>query len=138
MNTTNVWRKQWVLLTQQHNTNMTKDDPLKKRTVLGYSLEPKQDVYVNYLFPTLTASFLYILHFSTDVVLAYRHFIEENPIWATLTAFFMYLPVLGCFIITVSSWELWPEYEGCGWTNIKWVLLKILQHLCFPVWSMWR
>lgn len=109
-----------------------------ERTLLGYDLAPKQDVYVNYLFPTVAASLLYIFNFATDLALAYRHFCEENPIWSFLTSFFMYLPVLGCFMITISSWELWPDYEGCGWENIKWAVLKVLQHVFFPVWSMWR
>lgn len=114
-------------------------EPTKvKPQLLGYDLTAKQDVWVNYLLPTFGACLLFILHFASDLVLTYRHFVEENPIWASLTLFFMYLPVLGCFVITISSWELWPKYEGCGWTNIKWALLKILQHVFFPIWSMWR
>lgn len=111
---------------------------IKQKTVLGYDLTSKQNIYLNYLFPTLAASVLYILQFSSDLVLAYRHFKDENPIWASLTLFFMYLPVLGCFIITISLWELWPEYEGCGMSNVRWAVLKVLQHFFFPIWSMWR
>lgn len=111
---------------------------IKQKTILGYDLTPKQDVYLNYLFPTLAACVLYVLQFSSDLVLAYRHFRDENPIWASLTLLFMFLPVLGCFIITISLWELWPEYEGCGMTNVRWAVLKVFQHCFFPIWSMWR
>lgn len=119
-------------------TMVTKKKLPIQRTILGYKLNSIQDVYVNYLCPTIAACFLYIFLFASDLVLAYRHFCDENPIWAFLTFFFMYLPVLGSFIITISSWELWPEEEGCGWRNIKWALIKIVEHVLFAVWSMWR
>lgn len=117
---------------------VTKKKSPTQRTILGYELNEKQDVYVNYLWPTIAASLLYIFLFASDLVLAYRHSCDENPIWSFLTFFFMFLPVLGCFIMTISSWELWPEEEGCGCSNTKWALLKIFQHLFFPIWSMWR
>lgn len=111
---------------------------IKQKTILGYDLTSQQDIYLNYFLPTVAACVLYILQFSSDLVLTYRHFSDGNPIWASLTLFFMYLPALGCFIITISSWELWPEYEGCGMSNINWAILKVLQHTFYPVWSMWR
>lgn len=117
---------------------VTKKKSPTQRTILGYELNPKQDVYVNYLCPTIAACLLYIFLFATDLVLAYRHYCDENPIWSFLTSLFMYVPVVGCLILTISSWELWPEEEGCGWRNIKWALVKILEHAFFAIWSMWR
>lgn len=109
-----------------------------KKTVLGYEITSKQNAYLNYLVPSVLSCILYILLFTTDLATAYRHFEEDNPIWATLTILFMYMPVVGCFIITVSSYELWPEYDGCSNNNIFWFIFKFLQHLFFPIWSMWR
>ncbi|XP_022908319.2 uncharacterized protein [Onthophagus taurus] len=123
---------------------MTKSESIYKRTVvvtrtiLGYELSAKQDVIANYLIPAITGCLCYILLFAADLGTVYRHFEEENPVWASLTLLFMFLPVIGCFIWVISSWELWPEIEGCGRNNVKWALWKVLQHFFFPIWSMWR
>lgn len=109
-----------------------------KQTVLGYELDSKQNVYVNYLVPSVLSVIFYVFYFASDLALSYRHFKEDNPIWGSLTLLFMYVPVLGCFIVTTSSWELWPELEGCSARNIKWAFLKISQHVFFPIWCMWR
>lgn len=108
------------------------------KTFLGYELNSIQDIYFNYLTPTIIGCLFYILHFAGDVAVTYRHFYDENVIWGSLTLLFIYLPVILCFVITSSSWELWAEQEGCGPNNIKWITLKIVQHLGFPIWSMWR
>lgn len=107
-------------------------------TVLGYELNSKQNACFNYLLPAIFWCSMYILHFASDLVLAHRHHIEEDPIWASLTLFFMYLPVIGCFVLTVSSIEMWPDYDECTLSNVKWLSVKILQHLFFPIWTMWR
>ncbi|KAF2898950.1 hypothetical protein ILUMI_07211 [Ignelater luminosus] len=107
-------------------------------TVLGYEVDTRQNVIANHLVPSIIGCLFYIIHFACDFTVAYRHFREDNSVWGSLTIFFMFLPVLGCYILIISSWELWPEYEKCGLTNVKWVLLKTAQHMYFPVWSMWR
>lgn len=108
------------------------------KTFLGYELNAIQDIYFNYLTPTLIGALFYIVHFTGDVATSYRHFYDGNPVWGSLTLLFIYLPVILCFIIVISSWELWAEQDGCGPNNIKWALFKIAQHLLFPIWSMWR
>lgn len=108
------------------------------KTFLGYELDSTQDLYVNYLTPTVIGCIFYITHFACDLGVTYRHFHDENVVWASLTLFFVYLPVILCFVITISSWELWAEEVGCGPNNIKWFTLKFVQHLAFPIWSMWR
>ena len=109
-----------------------------KRTVLGYELDSVQDVYANYLVPSVFGFLLYVLQFGADVTCVYRHFRERDPIWGSLTLFFVCLPVLGCYVRTMSSLELWPEMDDCDGRNVKWAAVKTLQHLFFPVWSTWR
>ncbi|RZC36893.1 uncharacterized protein BDFB_005785, partial [Asbolus verrucosus] len=96
------------------------------------------DAYVNYLVPSITSLILYMFLFASDSALVFRHYKDDNPIWASLTLFLMYLPSLCSYILIVSDWELWPEMVGCGLTNFLWFLLKTLQHMFFPVWAMWR
>lgn len=111
---------------------------VKKSTILGYELTPRQDAWVNYLVPSIGACFLYMFLVASDISVVISHSRNGDPIWSLLTLFFMFLPVLGSFVIIVSNWELWPEFEGCGRENIIWFWTKILEHLLFPVWSMWR
>ncbi|XP_025833088.1 uncharacterized protein LOC108742546 [Agrilus planipennis] len=119
---------------------MTTEDSagVKKSTALGQILTTKQNIYANYLIPSVAAVLLYNINFACDVVVAYRHYAEDNPVWASLTIFFLYLPIIGCFVLTVSAWEHWPEFEGCGVENVKWIFVKIFQHVFFPLWAMWR
>lgn len=111
---------------------------VKKKTLLGYELSPHIDALVNYLIPSLCACVLYMLLIATDVAVTISQYRNGDPIWSSLTLFFMYLPVIGSFIIIVSNWELWPEFEGCGRDNIIWFWTKTFEHLLFPCWSMWR
>ncbi|KAF5283779.1 hypothetical protein FQA39_LY17217 [Lamprigera yunnana] len=107
-------------------------------TLLGYELNVHQFIIANYLVPSVSSCFLYIVHFAFDFGVAYRHFYENNPIWGGLTLFFMYLPAISCYTLTISLLELWPKLEGCGGENTKWCLMKTLQHVFFPIWSIWR
>lgn len=109
-----------------------------KRTILGYELTSTQNVYANFLLPSVLGCILYILQTGADIGVAYGHFREGNPIWGALTVFFMICPVIGCFIWATTTLEMWPEIDGCGVKNINWILLKVFQHLFFPIWSMWR
>lgn len=123
----------------QVNASKSSDLPvLIKLNVLGFNLSSKQNVYVNYLLPSIIGCLFYVFLFAVDFVTFYRHLRDDNPIWASLTLLFLYMPVIGCFILIVSSWELWPELDGFSFRNIKWFMFKFMQHLFFPLWSMWR
>ncbi|KRT86406.1 hypothetical protein AMK59_160, partial [Oryctes borbonicus] len=95
-------------------------------------------VWANYLIPSVIGCLLFILQTAADIGVVYSHFRENNPIWASLTISFLYCPVLGCLIWCTTSLELWPQIDGMGFENINWLLLKILQHVLFPVWGVWR
>ncbi|CAG9813974.1 unnamed protein product [Phaedon cochleariae] len=110
----------------------------KKSTLLGYELTPRQDALINHLVPAISASTLYIFLIAADVAVIVSHYRNGDPIWASLTLFFMFLPVLCSFVIIVSNWELWPEFEDCGKANMLWFWRKTFEHLFFPVWNMWR
>ncbi|XP_017769825.1 PREDICTED: uncharacterized protein LOC108557701 [Nicrophorus vespilloides] len=109
-----------------------------KLTVLGYELTAKQNAYLNYLLPSVFGCAMYVVHFAVDLGLVYRLYKEDEAIWAGLSIFFMYLPALACFTLTVSSCDMWPEYERFGCKSFKWIVTKIIEHAFFPIWSMWR
>lgn len=110
----------------------------QKKTLLGYELTVYQDAVLNYLIPSLSACLLYMILIASDSAVIFSHFKNNDPIWGSLSLFFMYLPVLASFIIITSSWELWPEFDGCGRNNLIWFWVKTAEHLLFPFWSMWR
>lgn len=127
----------WKAMSEERNGHEIKETVVVP-SVLGYELDSKQYVITNYLIPSVTGCLLYVLHFACDLTVAYRHVREDNAVWGALTIFFMFLPALGCYILTISAWELWPTFDGCDKSNVKWGFLKTFQHVCFPVWSMWR
>lgn len=108
------------------------------KTFINYELTPRQNVIINHFIPSICSLLLYILLFASDSVLVFRHYKDEDPIWASVTLFIIYLPSLCSYIVIISSWELWPKMEGCGCDNFLWWLIKTLEHLLFPVWAMWR
>ncbi|KAK9879719.1 hypothetical protein WA026_006779 [Henosepilachna vigintioctopunctata] len=109
-----------------------------RKTLLGFPLTAKQDVLYNYLIPSTGACFLYVFLLATEISLIHRHFKDGNYVWAWITLVFLYLPAFGSCAITLSSLELWPDVKLWTKNNIVWVLIKIVQHLLFPIWSLWR
>ncbi|XP_044266353.1 uncharacterized protein LOC123012471 [Tribolium madens] len=109
-----------------------------RKTFLNYELTPRQDIIINYFIPSVCSFLLYIFLFASDCVVVFRHYKDEDPIWASVTLFIIYFPSLCSYIVVTSSWELWPEMEGCGCDNFLWWLIKTLEHLLFPVWAIWR
>ncbi|XP_057666131.1 uncharacterized protein LOC130899946 [Diorhabda carinulata] len=109
-----------------------------KKVLLTYELNSKQDALVNYLVPSVCACILYMFLIAADIAVIFSHYKNGDPIWASLTLFILYIPVLASFIIIISNWELWPEFESCSKVNLIWFWTKVLEHLLFPVWSMWR
>lgn len=117
---------------------MSSHQNISTRKILGLPLTPKQDAIVNYLVPSLGASILYILLFSVEVGLIHRHYLNwhRTLTWTTLSI--MYFPVLASYVIVLSRAELWPERTFGGKKNLFWLWYKTVQHIFFPVWSLWR
>ncbi|XP_076266458.1 uncharacterized protein LOC143200075 [Rhynchophorus ferrugineus] len=114
-------------------------DSTKTKTLLGYELSPRQDALVNYLLPSVSACLLYKFIVAADIGVIFRHYKDEDPIWASLTLSMMYLPVLGSFMIIISDIDYWPDAdEGMTRENAKWFFRQTIEHLFFPCWNMWR
>lgn len=113
--------------------------PFKRQTTfLHYPLNKKQDIKHNLLIPLCVSCVVYMIHFAADIVLAYQHHNTENEFYRSLTLLWVFLPVIASFVLTVSNLKLWPEEEGFGRLSFKWLGVRILQHLLFPVWAMFR
>ncbi|XP_030753291.1 uncharacterized protein LOC115880252 [Sitophilus oryzae] len=111
----------------------------KPKTLLGYELTPTQNALVNFLLPSIGACVLYKFIIAVDVGVIFRHYKDNDPIWASLTIFIMYLPALSSYVIIMSDWDYWPEPDkGLTRNNVKWAFRQTLEHLFFPFWNMWR
>ncbi|XP_066157830.1 uncharacterized protein [Euwallacea fornicatus] len=110
----------------------------KTKTLFGYELTPRQNLLLNHLLPSVLASLLFIFIIAADIGVIFRHCKDDDPIWASLTLFCMYLPVIGSLIIILTDADYWPDPENMTRENCAWMMKKILGHLLFPVWSMWR
>ncbi|XP_066260718.1 uncharacterized protein [Euwallacea similis] len=110
----------------------------KTKTLFGYELTPRQNLLLNHLLPSVLASLLFIFIIAADIGVIFRHYKDDDPIWASLTLFCMYLPALGSLVIILTDADYWPDPENMTKENFVWMIKKILGHLLFPVWSMWR
>lgn len=108
------------------------------KTLLGWKLTSFQDVLVNYLIPSICACFLYIFIIACDVAVIFRHYKDEQHLWAHLTITFMFLPAIGSYLLIITDIDLWPEEVFQTRANFKWFILKFVQHALFPIWNMWR
>ncbi|ERL84897.1 uncharacterized protein LOC109537611 isoform X2 [Dendroctonus ponderosae] len=109
------------------------------KTVFGFGLSSHQNALLNHLFPSILAPFLFMLIVATDIGVIFRHYKDGDPIWASLTLFCMFLPAMGSLIITLTDWDYWPEPEnGMTSDNSYWLYKKIIGHVFFPVWNVFR
>nr|CAI5865961.1 unnamed protein product [Callosobruchus analis] len=117
---------------------MGRERNLNKSYLLGYELTLHHSAIVNHLVPSICSCALYIALISTDTGVCFCHLQNDDTVWASLSLFIMYLPAICSYVIVISNWELWPEFQGCGRDNLIWFWVKTVQHLFFPAWSMWR
>lgn len=119
---------------------MPEVDSKDVKTLLTYKLTPLQDAIVNYLVPSVGSCLLFAFTLAADIALIHRHFKDEHPTWAHLILWLMYLPVAGSLVLIVTDWDLWPRDEEIKnrMTRCLWLFGKVLEHVFFPVWMMWR
>lgn len=110
----------------------------KPDTLLQTRLTLKQQVYWNYLLPISLTTLIYILNFAADTCLVLQHKRDEQYFFAFVTSAWIHLPVVGSFFLTMSNVDIWPQQQGFGKENLRWLCIKVLQHLFFPVWAMYR
>ncbi|GLV38807.1 uncharacterized protein CBL_05806 [Carabus blaptoides fortunei] len=110
----------------------------KPDTLLKSPLTLKQQSYWNYIVPVTLTTLIYILNFAADLCLVVQHNRDEQYFFAYITLAWIYLPVLGSFFLTMSNVDIWPEEQGFGRANLRWLCIKVLQHMFFPIWAMYR
>ncbi|XP_011496498.1 PREDICTED: uncharacterized protein LOC105361093, partial [Ceratosolen solmsi marchali] len=111
----------------------------KSAKCLRVPLKSKEQIYIIFLIPAIVNCFIYVIHFSVDLVVAIQHFRENNPVWACITICFMYAPALAYFILTISRPDWWMTdddkmYKG----TFLWLLLQVGKLIAFPLFAMYR
>ena len=102
-------------------------------------LKSKEQIYLVFLIPAMINCLIYVIHFSSDLVVAVQHFRENNPIWGCITISFMYAPAIAYFVLTISRPDWWMTdddklYKGA----FLWFLLQLIKLIMFPFFALYR
>nr|XP_031838553.1 uncharacterized protein LOC116429587 [Nomia melanderi] len=111
----------------------------KSTRFLQVPLTSTEQIYFVFLIPTLIACFIYIIHFSADLVVAVQHFRENNPLWGYCTIAFMYAPAIMYFMLTVSRPDWWMTDDDKLTKGVFiWFCLQLCQLIGFVFFSLYR
>ncbi|XP_076670843.1 uncharacterized protein LOC143370100 [Andrena cerasifolii] len=106
---------------------------------LQVPLKSTEQIYLVFLIPTLISCFIYIIHFSADLVVAVQHFREHNPVWGCCTLGFIYAPAIVYFMLTVSRPDWWmTDDDKLNKGVFGWFCLQFCQLIGFVCFSLYR
>ncbi|KZC06888.1 hypothetical protein WN55_08122 [Dufourea novaeangliae] len=106
---------------------------------LKVPLKSTEQIYLLFVIPTFIACFVYIIHFSADLVVAVQHFNENNPLWGWCTIIFMYAPAIMYFMLTVSRPDWWMTDDDKLTKGVfVWFCLQFCQLVGFVFFSLYR
>ena len=117
------------------------DSVCKKKSTrfMQIPLKSTEQIYLIFLIPTLITCFVYIIHFSADLVVAIQHFKEHNLVWGCCTIGFMYAPAIAYFMLTVSRPDWWMSNDDKLTKSIfYWFSLQLCQLVVFVFFSLYR
>lgn len=111
----------------------------KSTRYMKIPLKSTEQIYLIFLMPALINCFIYIIHFSADLVVAIQHFKEQNPIWGACTIAIMYAPALSYFILTVSRPDWWmTDDDKVSKGVLGWFSLQACQLVGFVFFVLYR
>lgn len=111
----------------------------KSTRYMKVPLKSTEQIYLIFLIPILINSFVYIIHFSADLVVAIQHFKEDNPIWGGCTIAIMYAPMFVYFILTVSRPDWWmTDNDKITKGVLGWFALQVSQLVGFVFFVLYR
>ncbi|XP_076243460.1 uncharacterized protein LOC143184835 [Calliopsis andreniformis] len=111
----------------------------KSTQFLQVPLKSTEQVYLVFLIPTLISCIIYEIHFSADLVVAFQHFRESNPIWGCCTIGFMYAPAIAYFILTVSRPDWWMTDDDKLTKGVfGWFCIQLCQLVGFIFFALYR
>ncbi|KOX76413.1 hypothetical protein WN51_12094 [Melipona quadrifasciata] len=117
------------------------DSVCKKKSTrfMQIPLKSTIQIYLIFLIPTLITCFVYIIHFSADLVVAIQHFKEYNLVWGCCTIGFMYAPAIAYFMLTVSRPDWWMSNDDKLTKSIfYWFSHQLCQLVVFVFFSLYR
>ncbi|XP_012286086.1 uncharacterized protein LOC105702809 [Orussus abietinus] len=111
----------------------------KATRCLKVPLKSTEQIYLVFLIPTLLSCIIYIVHFSSDLVVAIQHFREEHSAWGCYTIGLMYAPAIAYFGLTVSRPDWWmTEDDKLSKGVVQWFLLQLCHLIAFPLFALYR
>ncbi|EFN84100.1 uncharacterized protein LOC105183574 [Harpegnathos saltator] len=111
----------------------------KSMCCMKVPLKSTEQIYLIFLIPALISCFVYIVHFSADLVVAIQHLKENNPIWGFCTLAIMYAPAVSYFILTVSRPDWWmTDNDKVSKGVLGWLGLQVCHLIGFVFFALYR
>ena len=108
------------------------------KCILGYNVKTRMQIVLTCLIPSAVSLLVYVSLITIDVALIVKHFLDKNFVWAGLTALFVLMPAVICFIvIMMSAWQ-WPQQQGCTSDNVKFFFRQLFNLVFFPISAIFR
>lgn len=102
-------------------------------------LKSTEQIYLIFLVPAVISCFVYIVHFSADLVVAIEHFKENNPLWGFGTLIIIYAPAFMYFILTISRPDWWmTDDDKVSKGVLGWFGLQVCQFVGFVFFALYR
>lgn len=106
---------------------------------LKVPLKSTEQIYIIFLIPTLINCILYIIHFSSDLVVTIQHFRDDKPVWGCCTLGLMYAPAVAYFMLTVSRPDWWmTDDDKVARGIVRWIALQLSQLIGFVFFALYR
>ncbi|XP_014471707.1 PREDICTED: uncharacterized protein LOC106742877 [Dinoponera quadriceps] len=111
----------------------------KSTRCMKVPLKSTEQIYLIFLVPAVISCFVYIVHFSADLVVAIQHFKENNPLWGSCTLIIMYAPALVYFILTISRPDWWmTDDDKVSKGVLGWFALQMCHFVGFVFFALYR
>lgn len=111
----------------------------KSTRYMKVPLKSTEQIYLIFLVPAVISCLIYIVHFSSDLVVAIEHFKDNNPIWGSCTLTIIYAPALSYFILTVSRPDWWmTDDDKVSKGVLGWFGLQVCHLIGFVFFALYR
>ncbi|XP_032678262.1 uncharacterized protein LOC116847406 isoform X1 [Odontomachus brunneus] len=111
----------------------------KSMRCMKVPLKSTEQIYLIFLVPAVISCLIYIVHFSSDLVVAIEHFKDNNPIWGSCTLTIIYAPALSYFMLTVSRPDWWmTDDDKVSKGILGWFGLQVCHLIGFVFFALYR
>lgn len=119
-------------------------------SVLGYHIHTRTQICLSYCVSAVLELLVYLVVLAADAAVIVQHWRDANASAAWLSAGWLALPAVCCFVAVISSPGQWPSVEGdadvldgrvrcnCGRQHVWFVVRQLGNLVFFPVGAVYR